>query len=225
MSRQDTLLNAALIISAASALISTAFVVSKTIRGDPPRLPAAETVQLAEDEWRGLTNVGQRIGPPTAPVTILEFSDFQCPFCRDAAASFTAMRRKYGDQVSIVFRHFPLERKHIAARSSAIASNCAAAQGRFEAFHDALFADQDSIGKKPMGWFAARARVPDERSFLACLGKPGAAAHMVDRDMAAGDKFGVAGTPTVVINGIRIVGGAPLPLIDSLIKNALGGSK
>ena len=96
------------------------------------------------EHWSQLASAGHTMGPANAPVRILEFSDFQCPYCARLQPTLQAIRAKYPDRVAVVYRHFPLA-DHPHAMQAALASECAAAQGRFERFHDILFAAPDSI--------------------------------------------------------------------------------
>jgi protein-disulfide isomerase len=166
--------------------------------------PAKAAPALADSkevpDWEEHIPGGTRIGSATAAVTILEFADFQCPACRRFAVdAWPRLRRKYGDEVALVYRHWPLS-YHKAAYSAAIASDCAAIQGRFESFHDVLFEQQDSIGQKAMARFAHEAGVPNIDQFEACASHPGPLPTIED-DIAAARKIGGRGTPTLIING------------------------
>lgn len=174
-------------------------------------------------EWRSFAASGQRIGPADAPVTIVEFSDFQCPFCAVAAETLRDLRERFGDSIAIVYRHFPLTEIHPHATAAAIASECAAEQGRFEAFHDALFASQDSIGRVDWTWFASRAGLAQAEAFENCIAEE-RTAPVVARDEAAGRTLGVAGTPTLLVNDRRLLGRADGALLDSLVSAALARS-
>ncbi|HXT17233.1 MAG TPA: DsbA family protein [Gemmatimonadaceae bacterium] len=174
--------------------------------------------------WRQLAEVGNVMGPATAPVTILELSDFQCPFCSQAAASIARLRRHYGAQIKVVFRHYPLTGLHPFAYAAAVASECAAEQGRFEPFHDAVFGNQDSIGKWSWSTVARRAGVADTTAFEACRGDATSAAQArVERDVATGHALGMTGTPTVIVQGLKFPGAPSYAVLDSLTKLVLAG--
>ena len=155
--------------------------------------------------WEELAGAGQVIGRPGAPVRIVEFSDFQCPFCAQYAATLRAVRDRHPDRVALVYRHFPLDAIHPHARDAAVAAECAGEQGRFEPYHDRLFAQQDSIGSKAWDRFAAEADVPDSAAFRRCLADPRVHAR-VARDAALATRTRVEVTPTLVIAGTVIPG-------------------
>ena len=129
---RDALLNTALVIVASCAVVTTALAAYRTLRPAAPRVAPA-VVEI--DGWKQYAKAGQRLGPTDAPAVIVAFSDFECPFCKTAAQTLRAIRDKYGDRVALVYRHFPLEKRHPLARTAAIASECASRQARFETFH------------------------------------------------------------------------------------------
>jgi protein-disulfide isomerase len=150
---------------------------------------------------------GPRKGPASAPVQIVEFSDFQCPYCSAGAATIEQVVAKYGDKVSIAFRHFPLP-MHPQAERAAQASMCANDQGGFWKFHDALFADRKAWTDDDFRDYAKKAKL-DGKKFGDCLQK-GQHADLVKRDMEAGEAVGMNGTPGFYINGIVLTGARPL---------------
>lgn len=150
-------------------------------------------------EWRSLRDEASRIGPPSAPIEIIEFLDFECPFCASLAERLDSVLTKYPDSVSLTLRHFPI-RGHKFARPAAAAFECAKAQLRMAAMYRALFDDQDSIGLKPFGAMALHAGVEDTARLNKCLTTPEPAAR-IEADRAIGEALGVKGTPTVLVNG------------------------
>jgi protein-disulfide isomerase len=167
-------------------------------------------------QWQRFAAAGQRMGPATAPVTVVEFSDFQCPACRALASSIEEIRRREPSRVAVVYRHFPLS-GHPHARAAAHASECAASQSAFGAFHNLLFAEQASIGQTGWADFARRAGVRDLGAFETCLGDSSRAQSVLQRDSLAGAELHVAPTPTFMINGWKIVGVPPLDTIRAYI--------
>lgn len=127
------------------------------------------------------------------------------------------LREGYRDDLAVSYRHFPLP-IHAHAFEAAVASECAGEQGRFLAFHDALFDNQETIGIDPWIEFAKRASVSDHARFLACLDEE-APRDRVEADIALAQSIGVTGTPSFVVEGLLLEG---LPGVDS-IKVALGG--
>src|SRR5690606_8407676 len=149
------------------ALLTVALVVRREFFLDVPA-GGPEQVRFVED-WEVLVNGGSVVGSRQASVRIVEFSDFQCPFCAQAHYELRKLRQDNAGRVSIIYRHFPLEDIHPHAVTAALASECAGAQGRFEAYHDALFDRQRLIGVRDWTLFATDAQVPDLDVFKNCL--------------------------------------------------------
>jgi protein-disulfide isomerase len=169
-------------------------------------------------------------GNPDAKVTIVEFSDFQCPYCKRGAAVIDEVIKKHGDKVRLAFAHFPLS-FHPWAKPASIAAICAGNQNpdAFWAMHDAYFANQRKLTPKNImsesKTYAASAKI-DVSKWEACT-KEGsseylAAAKTVDDLMELGKKYNVRGTPAFFVNGEFINGVAPLAKFESLIQTALG---
>lgn len=205
MNRSALLSNLATGLLVACAVAVTAAVLRREFLAAAPAPAAAEPRRI--DDWKPLAREGARMGSAEAPVTIVEFSDFQCPFCRTVQAPLAAVRARHGDRVAIVFRHLPLDAIHPHARAAANAAECAGEQGRFEAYHDRLFAAQDSIGTTPWERFAADAAVPDLAAFESCVAEDRYAAR-VERDARLGAELGLEATPTLIVNG-TVYSGAP----------------
>lgn len=199
------------------ALVTTSLVVRRELLNPRPTSGVRSV-----PEWRSLAMVGHRMGPPDAPVTVVVFSDFQCPYCAALAKRLRAVRQMYPTQVSVVYRHFPLA-SHPYAIDAARASECAAEQGRFEAFHDALFAGRDSLGVEAWERFATTAGVGNLRAFSRCV-RASTAVPALARDTVAGDQLHVSGTPTLLINGTMLVGSQPLDTLEEYVSKALRGS-
>jgi len=167
---------------------------------------------------------GPSVGPKEAKVTIVEFADFQCPFCARATETLSEVRRKYGAKVRIVFRQYPLP-SHPSARLASEASLCVNEQGvdRFWIFHDLLFENQDKLDKASVVGFAADAGV-DPVKFSECL-RLGGYSDAVQRDIQYGDSIGVSSTPTFFINGEIIDGAQPFEVFTVIVDEALGNAR
>jgi protein-disulfide isomerase len=163
------------------------------------------------------------MGPETAPVTIVVFSDFQCPYCAELMARLMILRSRHPEDVAIVYRHYPLS-VHPYAMAAARASECAASQGRFEEFHNALFRSQEVIGKVPWTHFALVAGVPDTAAFQKCA-MSGVALHNVTEDSAAAKRLGVYGTPVLLINQTRLDGAQPLDTLEAYVARILHSTR
>jgi protein-disulfide isomerase len=163
-------------------------------------------------------------GLPHSRVVIVEFADLQCPFCRRFQRTVREMRHKYGDTVAFVFVHFTIP-THRFAPMAAHAAECAAVQDRFDQFIDATYGAQDSLGLKPWRAIAAEAGVGRLDAFDTCLTKASDDIR-VDSGKAFGQRLGVRGTPTLLINGWRLSGGAPSDsTMDSIVRRALTGRR
>lgn len=170
----------------------------------PPGAPSSGLTAEAVPNWRAYASTGHRTGPANAPVTMVVFSDFQCPACKVLADQVHTLRERHPGRFSVVYRHHPLP-SHSHALPAARASECAARQGRFTEYHDALFASQETLGYTPWQKFAEVAGVPDVAAFQRCFVEPGQVEQLV-RDAEDARRLGVTGTPTLVVNGRRYNG-------------------
>ena len=159
-------------------------------------------------------------GPEAAPVTIIEFSDYECPFCKRAEPTVKKVLDTYGDKVRLVYRNYPLE-FHATARPAAEASACAAAQGKFWEYHDKLFASSDLTDAK-LKSLAGELGL-DQAKFDECFDKKQFKAD-IDKDMADASSVGVSGTPAFFINGRMISGAQPFEKFKEIIDDELARS-
>ena len=161
---------------------------------------------------------GYRKGAPTAPIQIIEFSDFQCPYCTRANETVEQVLGHYGDKVSIVFRHFPLS-FHKDAHLAAQGSECAGEQGQFWEYHDMLFANQQALKRADLVNYATQLKL-NVQAFDGCL-QSGSHAAKVDADLADGEAVGMNGTPGFYINGIPLIGAVPFEMFKEVIDKEL----
>lgn len=176
-----------------------------------PTPPAVVNVSVDDDPARG---------PEDAAVTIIEFSDFQCPYCgRFFQQTLPQLVAQYGDRIRFVYRDFPLDQIHPNARNAAIAAECADDQGKFWEYHDVLFSNQQALGVADLKRYAEQLEL-DVAAFSECLDSQ---KHNdeVNADLRDGLQAGVTGTPTFFINGRRVVGAQPLQTFQALIDQAL----
>jgi len=151
-------------------------------------------------------------GNAGAPVTIVEFSDFHCPFCRSAQSALNGVRAKYGDKVKFVFRDFPLDGLHPKAQAAAAAAHCANEQGKFWEFYDRLFQDPDTSDGASQRF--AKELGMDVKKFEACTASGKYKAQILS-SVEEGIRLGITATPTFFVNGRILVGAQPL---DAFIK-------
>jgi protein-disulfide isomerase len=202
------ILNGATVVLVVCAVLVTGLRLRDALAVSKPNAVAASEAapnRLATTRvrnWRTYAEAGHRMGPESATVTIVEFSDFQCPFCRRAAPTLRALRVRYPHNVAVIYRHFP---GHQFSLRAAIAAECAGRAGYFEPFHDALFAQADSIGKKPWSRFAREVGMRDTVGFSTCL-SDASVPPLVFRDTLAATMLSVHGTPTFLINDLEVTG-------------------
>ncbi|HST58427.1 MAG TPA: thioredoxin domain-containing protein [Longimicrobium sp.] len=213
MTIKDAASNTLTVILAACALAVSSAAVKRTFfQADAPGV-------IEVENWRELARTGNRMGPADAPVVIIEFSDFQCPFCKQARDLLVDLRQRYPGQVAVVYRHLPLA-THRYAERAALASECAAEQGAFEAYHDALYARPDSIGVTPWDRYAERAAVRDLPRFRECVESQRLFAR-VQADLRAAGRIGLNGTPAFIVNGKGFTGSVPAGGWDLWVERAL----
>lgn len=164
---------------------------------------------------------GPSTGPKDAKVTIVEFSDFECPFCARGRENVAKVMAKYDGKVRLVFRQFPLS-FHAHAKKAGEAALCANAQDKFWAYHDALFAEQKKLSVEDLK-ATAKTLGLDEAAFAKCL-DTGAMEKTLAADMAAGTKAGVTGTPAFFINGVMLSGAQGPEAFEHIIDQELSGT-
>jgi protein-disulfide isomerase len=157
-------------------------------------------------------------GNPAAPVTVVEFSDFQCSYCVRARPTVSRVREVYGDRIRWVFRHFPLD-FHAQAEKAGEAAACAGEQGRFWEMHDLLWANTSKLQVPDLKAHAATLGI-DTASFDQCLDS-GRHAGLVQADLEAGQGYGVSGTPAFFVNGRPLVGAQPFEAFAQVIDDEL----
>ncbi|OGZ93522.1 MAG: hypothetical protein A2131_02355 [Candidatus Sungbacteria bacterium GWC2_49_10] len=166
------------------------------------------------------------LGNASAPVTLVEFGDFQCPFCKkfhDEARKEILDTYVETGKVKIVYRDFPLENIHLSARPAAEAAECADDQGKFWPYHDALYTRQAELAKGTMNYAAlARELGMDKTAFEKCV-KDRKYENEVTKDYEDGVKAGVDGTPALFINGVKVTpaGAQPFSVFQTAIEAAL----
>jgi protein-disulfide isomerase len=162
-------------------------------------------------------------GSANAKVTIVEFSDFECPFCSRVLPTMKKVEEVYGDKVRVAFRQFPLESIHPNARKAAQASLCAHDQGKFWEMHDALFAKQKELAVGQLKGHAVALGL-DAEKFNTCLDS-NKYDKQVTADLEAGQAAGVSGTPALFVNGRLVAGAVPFEEMAKIIDDELGRAR
>lgn len=216
-SRFERIVSAVLV---ACAVVATSTLVHREFFAEPLARRPESAVQV--EGWSDLLARGVRTGQPGAPVQIVEFGDFQCPFCRTFHREIEKVLLRHGPNVAHTFVHFPLDDIHPSARDAALAAECAAEAGRFSELKAALFARQDQLGSVPWTVLARAAGIDDTLSYEECLVRP-ATASRVEDDIAIGQRLGVRGTPTVMVNGWMLPSPPTADSLSAMIERVLAG--
>lgn len=162
------------------------------------------------------------LGSEAAPITIIEFSDYECPYCRQWHSEvYTKLLDTYGDQIRFVYRDFPLESIHVNAKPAAEAANCANEQGFFWEYHDLLFSMELGLSSEAYQEYANQLGM-DEEAFQECV-ESGRYQQEVQSDFDFAANLGVRSTPTFFINGIAVVGAQPFEVFQQVIEKELAG--
>jgi protein-disulfide isomerase len=181
-----------------------------------PRYPV--TVALRAPKIEVATDGEPSLGPDNAPVTIVEFSDFQCPYCRQVQGPLKRVMAEYEGKLKLVFRDFPLRNIHPQAQKAAEAAQCAADQQKFWPYHDRLFA-VTNLQIDDLKKYAQELELNMEQ-FTSCLDS-NKYANEVAEDLQAGQKAGVSATPTFFVNGFPLSGAASYERFKEVIDAAL----
>jgi protein-disulfide isomerase len=214
----DTVLTAAM---AVGALTVATLWIRREMLAPPVRL--AEVTEARN--WTALSSdASTSWGPPNARVTVVAFSDFQCPFCKTFAERIATVSDEFPKDVRFVFRHLPITWSHPHAVSAALAAECAAMQGRFRAFHDTLFVHQAQLTTRTWTQYAVAAGVSDTGTFAACMEAPATATRLT-RDSLTASAEEVAGTPTVYVNGKRFAAPPSVAQLREQVKLAIGSNR
>lgn len=180
--------------------------------------PGAGSVETGEQSDLATADAAS-LGSPVAPIVIVEFGDFECPFCREAAPIVKELSQRYPEAVRLVYRHFPVVDIHQNALAAAEAAACAEVQGKFWAYHDGLFQAQDQLGEE-LYQALARSLALNLEDFNRCREQ-----HLtltaIRADFEAGAKAGVRGTPTWFVNGHRLEGALSLELWEQVVVGVL----
>ncbi|MBI1945538.1 MAG: thioredoxin domain-containing protein [Deltaproteobacteria bacterium] len=197
------------------------------LRIDSPALPPKPPARPGETEPSTVyaVPVGDAPvrGPADAPVTIVAFTDYQCPFCGRAETTLAALRERYPEDVRIAVHHNPLP-FHARAFDAAVAAECAGEQGLFWPAHDRFFADQREIAVRPPSAIVDSLLGLHGSSFARCLSSERARAKITE-DQRLAERFGARGTPTFFVNGRVLVGAQPLERFVEAVERELAAAR
>jgi protein-disulfide isomerase len=163
---------------------------------------------------------GPSRGPATAPITIVEFSDFECPYCSQAEKTVSEVLRVYGDKIRLVYRDLPLP-SHRNAPKAAEAAHCAGDQGKYWEMHAKLFSNQRNLEVPALKGYAKELKL-DQAKFDKCLDS-GTFAPVVEENRKVGSDAGINGTPAFFVNGVLISGAQPFDAFKEVIDAELAG--
>jgi protein-disulfide isomerase len=217
--RLDAILSALLTLAGiAVALV----LVHREFFGEPGARGASSTPRTSgyDSDWSEIVPVGLKSGSADARIKIIEFADLECPYCARFNATLAAIRKKYPNDVAVVFVHFPLS-GHRFARPAARAVECADEPRRFPLI-DLLYSKQDSIGLKSWVEFGLEAGVSDTVEFKRCVTRMSNVAR-VEAGVAVGKKFAIIATPTVFVNGWRYAAPPDVAELSRIISSLLRG--
>ena len=158
------------------------------------------------------------MGSKDAPVVIVAFSDFECPYCARGASTLSTLKDTYGERVRLVFRHFPLS-FHVNGIPAAMAAECARDQGAFWTYHDRLFEDQDKLGGDDLLAHATALGLK-RKPFETCMASESHRAK-VESDIRTGSALGLSGAPAYFVNGRPVLGALPAEAFSDIIEEEL----
>lgn len=217
--RWDYVLTAVLVLC---AVITTALVVRREW-GAPAATAAQPLAQkpIFIDDWQSQFSHGTRFGTVDAPVQLIEFGDFECPFCATMHQTLKKLRGRYPNEISLTYIHLPLP-MHRFAVPAARAAECAGEQGRSEQMYDQLFEEQQSFGLKPWSDYAVGAGVPDLATFDACIKQTNSIAR-VEAGQKASAQLEVHSTPTLIVNGWKLERPPTAEELERMVQAILSG--
>lgn len=187
------------------------------------RKEAKVVVRLPAPRFTVDTTTGHSVGPADAPITLVEFSDYQCPYCGRSQATVAKVLQTYAGKIRHVFMDFPLTAIHPFAEQAAVASHCADEQGHWQAYHDLLFEHQHELSADKFEQWAVELKM-DPARFRTCM-TSGKYDSLIEKSLRAGESVGVSGTPGFFVNGIPIHGAQPFSTFETTIDEELAKAK
>ena len=198
------------------AVIVTGIVLRREFSSPTPHA----TKPVLVKDWQKYAVGDELFGSSSGLVKVIVFSDFQCPFCRQLSVMLDELVTKDPSRFEIIHRNYPLTNIHPHARVAAIAGECAAAQGQFRTFYRFVFAHQDSLPTLQWSDVARRTDVQDTTAFRVCM-SDSAGISRLHADSVAAVALNITATPTIMVNGWKLVGSPTPDELDGLISRAI----
>ncbi len=161
------------------------------------------------------TNDDPTTGNANAPITIVQFADFECPFSQESFQTIRALSAAFPNDVRVQFRDFPLDSVHTRARAAAAAAHCAGEQGKYVQMHDKLYLNSDRLAESDLRFYAEQIGL-NLAEYDICRALP-STNDEIEADIADGVAAGVRGTPTYFINGARVEGDIPYTILTQIV--------
>ncbi len=178
---------------------------------------------LSNGEWLDLIGSGHRVGSESAPVTIVEFSDFLCTHCREFAETLELYKKDNPGKIKMIYHNFPLPQHQYSVKLAASAE-CVGQVGDYEKYYSLLFKNQDQIRSVSLDSLAKKAGVKDLDAFKGCMANS-AVMQKINRDKQLGMKIGLMQTPTIVINKVMYSGALSYQELSQAVDYAMQESK
>ncbi len=179
--------------------------------------------KVSADLWEALLKGGQQYGPKNAPVTVVEFIDYQCPHCRTFSMELMKFEKNYPGKIKVIVHNFPLI-QHREAKMAAISAICLSGLGNFEQFHNLLFENQDILYKQPWDSLAKMAGVKNMSQFRGCMANDAPAMKKLKYDFELAMKIRLIETPTIIINRQLFNGDISYSVLkETVARNLKGG--
>ncbi len=200
-------------------LVLCAFVITGLVIRQEFFLPEPKPEISQVKNWRELELKGQRVGPAEAPVQIVEFFDYQCPYCKRVQSVVQSVIDKYPQKIAVHFEHYPLS-GHRYATEAAVAAECAGRQGQFKRFHDLLFANQQKLRKEPYSRLGLDVGIKDITLFNKCWQNE-QTKQIVQSGRDLAKSIGINAVPAFIINGTLMTGALSEQRLDKLVRHEL----
>jgi hypothetical protein len=221
-SRTERLANIAIALCAIVVATNTVLRWTRTVAPEPT-VSAKFEKSLHLANWLSIRDSGLTFGASDAPIQLIEFVDFECPYCASwHLGPLDSLRRQLGDSLAVTLVHLPLA-QHRFANQAAVAFECAATLGAGYEFTTAVFRGQDSIGLKPWSQYAREAGIEDTTRFSEC--RSGPVPPRVISGKRTAERLGIASTPTFLLNGWRAHGPMTRSRLESGIRSVLAGAE